>query len=158
MPHLSVFVFLPPVYAGVDAFCLILDITSNMAGVGLLKRDESAVCCWGLVGSGTSGTNTVNFCFTRFDCRCINATGSGLVAIPVVGLRFNVGGLFTCLSGLPDIIFSQLNCWCERSTGEAGVFRVILQQHINKAYNALWGKWNTEQTYSISDSWRNGKR
>jgi hypothetical protein len=87
--YLSVFIFLPPVFAGVDAFCLILDITSNIAGVGLLNEDESAVCCRGFVGSGTSGKDTVNFCFTRFDCRCMNTTGSGLDGIPVDGLRFS---------------------------------------------------------------------
>jgi len=27
---------------------------------------------------------------------------------------------------------------------------------MNKAYNILQGKWNTEQTYRISDSCRNG--
>jgi hypothetical protein len=63
----------------------------------------------------------------RFDCRCMNIKGSGLAAIPLGDLRFCVCGLFTCLSGLPDIIFSQLNCWCDRSTGEVGEFRVILQ-------------------------------
>jgi hypothetical protein len=55
------------VLAGVDAFCLIFDIISNMAGVGLLSDDVSAVCVQGFVGSGTSGNEAVNFCFTRFD-------------------------------------------------------------------------------------------
>jgi hypothetical protein len=92
----------------------------------LLNDDVSAVCFLSVVGSGTSGREAVNFCFTRFDWR-INTTDSGLAGIGVDTLRFNGACFFTCLSGLPDMIFSQLNCWCDRSTGEAGEFLVILQ-------------------------------
>jgi hypothetical protein len=59
--------FFPPALAGVDAFCLIFDIISNMAGVGLLSDDVSAVCFQGFAGSGNSSKEAMNFCFTRFD-------------------------------------------------------------------------------------------
>jgi hypothetical protein len=59
--------FFPPTLAGVDALCLILDIISNMAGVGLLNDAVSDAWCWGAVSSGISGNDAVNFCFTLFD-------------------------------------------------------------------------------------------
>jgi hypothetical protein len=96
-----------------------------MAGVGLLYDDVLAVCCQGFVGSDTSKAS-VNFCITRFDRGCIGATCPELADILVGSSWFHVACCFASFSGLTDIIFSQLNCWCDGSTEEAGEFRVII--------------------------------
>lgn len=101
--------------AAVDAFCLIFNIISNMAGGGLLD-DVSTVWCLCFVGSDTSGKDAPNFCITSFHGCCISTTGSYLPVIVVGRLQLCVACFFTCFSGLSDVIFFPLNCLFDWST------------------------------------------
>jgi hypothetical protein len=92
-----------------------------MACVALLNDDVSAVYCQGFVGSGTS-KDSVNFCVTQFNRRCMGTTCSELAGILVGSLQFNVARFFTYFSGLRGMIFSQLNNWCDGNTEEVGEF------------------------------------